>query len=447
MEAIVAAVLLVSVPHANHVIGRRIRFLRGLPHLSQRMRRVLTKDGKKSDVLTDGDQPVPDFYAISRENPVPNLPDGERDGRAATSDAANTTTPPIVTGLDFSKSSGFSLPTTGSAPSSTTVPDEIAVLEQRRRELLLLQLATLQGAQGNQQQSQMAAFSMPSAPQLDMSGNNQLLGMLGQYGFTMQMNQAPVAAAPFAPNATMQQLLAFQQQQQFASSQAQGGLLNGVNLNDLLNPKPAAPAPAPGALNLSQLNGINLQALLGNSGNAAALQQLLGNNGNPATSGDFGSKQGQASSAPLQDDVQKLLQAVSGTNGMTNDNTLEGLKRQLSGGQSSASSPQQGSNDWQGQLGRGQPMSQQQQQAPVGMTPLMAQLHRQMKDTGGSTSEQPAQQQDHITALASSLRNHQQSNGQQPSGASQMPDMQRLLSGGGANANELLAMLLGNSGR
>jgi hypothetical protein len=44
-------------------------FLRGMPHLCDKMRRLTTKDLGKRKKVEDG--PTPDFYALSRENPLP----------------------------------------------------------------------------------------------------------------------------------------------------------------------------------------------------------------------------------------------------------------------------------------------------------------------------------------------------------------------------------------
>ncbi|CAB9503533.1 shock factor protein 4 [Seminavis robusta] len=44
-------------------------FLRGMPHLCDKMRRLTTKDLSKKKKMEDG--PTPDFYALSRDNPLP----------------------------------------------------------------------------------------------------------------------------------------------------------------------------------------------------------------------------------------------------------------------------------------------------------------------------------------------------------------------------------------
>ncbi|GKY96794.1 hypothetical protein MPSEU_000638600 [Mayamaea pseudoterrestris] len=462
-------------------------FLRGLPHLSQRMKRVSTKEGKSTGseaVDHDGEQVVPDFYAISRENPIPDLP-SESEHQSHLPGLSLNTKSPTLTGLGMGgKSSG--LPST--APPASSVNDEIALLEQRRRELLLLQLATLQGSQGNQNSHQ--GYNIPPAPahQLDLNGNSsQLLAMLAPYGLannmpTNHVQHAGLANPPLPSAATMQQLLAFQQ---LAPAPLPNAIPNNINWNDLLNHKPpaAAATPAPGALNLSQqLNGVNLQALLSGGSNnpAAALQQLLGNLGNhssQASGGDGVSRTSQSqaisenggatssqSSSQGQssvDDVQKLLQAAAGNGCMTND-ALEGLKRQMGVLQNAPSAPQASLNtDWQRQLGlmtaaASNNLTLPQPPAATNVADLLAQLQRQA--AGGSTNNalttQELAQRQHSqesNGVPSSLRTGNQGSGgsgqPQSSSESQVADMQRLLtSGGGANANELIAMLLGNSG-
>jgi hypothetical protein len=469
------------------------------------MRRVNNKDGKANEAMDPhADQPVPDFYAISRANPILD-PASERDHQQAVTGLSSGNNSQLSSGLGMNSTSGSAMPS--AAPAAASVSDEIALLEQRRRELVLLQLATLQGSRGNQTQHQ--AYNLPSAPahQLDFSNNNQLLAMLGgHYGLnSMPGNQAPNAGlhgAPPASAATVQQLMAFQQQ--LAPAQPQGSLTNAlsnnINWNDLLNPKQHAPAttpaPATGFMNLSQqLNGVNLQALLA-GGNPSASLQLLGNNSSNhiQAGGEGGNGNGASGSShaqstienggarlslqqsqgqPLANDIQKLLQAASGSGSMAIE-SLESIKRQMNTMQNVVNAPQVNNVDWQRQLGfaTAAPSPSQSPQPPAtNIADLLAQLQRQA--AGGINGafvtheqQQRQRQQPHESnGIAPNMFDNgsvQQQNSTAPQAseiqrllangiglnASQASDIQRLLANsGGTNQNELLAMLIGNNGR
>lgn len=110
-------------------------FLRGMPHLCDKMRRLTTKDLSKRKKMDDG--PTPDFYALSRENPLPE----------STPVPTTTLTPPAIaagrTGADLANADV-----------------ELALLERRRADifnrmnLLASSNGGMNGMNGMQQQMQ-----------------------------------------------------------------------------------------------------------------------------------------------------------------------------------------------------------------------------------------------------------------------------------------------------
>jgi hypothetical protein len=492
-------------------------FLRGIPHLSHRMKRISTKETKKNEPAnSDGEQSVPDFYAISSEHPVPHIPGVTSNQR------------PKSMLLDIDRyNQNVLLP----PASSANVHEDLNVLEQRRRELLL-HIAALQGVAAVSNPAQASnSFAIPAPPtyQPDANTNTALFALLNHLGITtmpgnqvssqpsqmdiqMPLNfpmsfqaQAATATNPQAspsqrpphangPNMALQQLLALQQQ--LLQGQQQSGTTaatSGINVSDLLSWKPPAaptpPIPAATSINLSQLNGVNLQAILDSRNPVAALQQLFGANGHTSNPQQTGNNSGDGKAvastsmyspsrptgetitntikspspptqSPLQtaaDTLQQQLLQVASGHGSLNLETLEALKKQL--GLSSTAPPNnnasslqaadtQMANDLQRQLGLLTSTAQQQKQGPS-QVDLLTQVQRQLaggNSSGASLQQQLQGAQQAVNNISSSQRG---SSSNVP--ASATVDLQRLLGSSSVssatNPYDLLAKLLGSAGK
>ena len=121
-------------------------FLRGKPHLARKMKRVTSKEAKKLQEASqaDADAPVPDFYAISRLYPLPELtgfrpPSAKDTSGAGGYDGSALGGPP---GAMVVGSGNFRLD-----PNHKSQEEEIAALERRRQEILQRMTALQAGGQ------------------------------------------------------------------------------------------------------------------------------------------------------------------------------------------------------------------------------------------------------------------------------------------------------------
>ena len=270
-------------------------FLRGLPHLCDRMRRLTSKDMAKRKGENSEEAP-PDLYAISREHPLPdgNDPDAAKNSSATrqllSSASAAKTTNPVFTGI----------------PEDDEDLAELAAIEKRKMEILRRIEAKARGAVP-------PPASAPTMPSQSNDRNSQiqaLLQVLGQRGQAPQQQPAP-QAPPQTSNfsAIMPQLL------QFANSQS-----NGVtSLNDLLrnmSPNPpaqpmAAPAPSQAPMNtIAQLTAALANSQERQQPNPVASAVLFNNSNNNALNANGNSNNNNnnmSSNNNNSQDVSKLL--------------------------------------------------------------------------------------------------------------------------------------------
>jgi hypothetical protein len=135
-------------------------FLRGMPHLCDKMRRLTTKDLSKKKKMEDG--PTPDFYALSRDNPLPE----------STPVPTTTLTPPAIAAA-------------GRAGSDLASADvELALLERRRADIFN-RMNLLASSNGMGQGGFIGGFQGQQLGQ-QFGGMGQQFGQ--QDGFQMNMN-------------------------------------------------------------------------------------------------------------------------------------------------------------------------------------------------------------------------------------------------------------------
>jgi hypothetical protein len=91
-------------------------FLRGLPHLCDRMRRLTAKDVAKRK--KEGDEPTPDFYALNRDCALPE------------------STPVRSTATTLPSATRAAAATTSSRPAPSLADVELAILEKRHAEIM-----------------------------------------------------------------------------------------------------------------------------------------------------------------------------------------------------------------------------------------------------------------------------------------------------------------------
>lgn len=302
------------------------------------MKRVTAKDAKK--VENDADAPVPDFYAISREFPLAELPGFRGSGSDSEGGAK-----PQANGQQAQPNAAFRLlemeypkqqqqgsqqPAQGSGHEG-----EIAALERRRQELLQC-LSALQGGgqsvpQPQQPQGQFAGLQQPT----NMGGipNHLLAALRG-----MQQAANPTQAPPQAPpGVNWSQLLA-------------GGLPPGVDLSALFGkpaqapqpPAPPQPQAPPPSVNLSQLlaannnsgSGTNIGMLLQQlQGQIAGNQNFQATAANPAGAPQQQQQQQPPAQAPPPGGLdmaalqRKIFEAANASGGNLNPDALAQLLR------------------------------------------------------------------------------------------------------------------------
>jgi len=145
-------------------------FLRGMPHLCDKMRRLTTKDLSKKKKMEDG--PTPDFYALSRDNPLPE----------STPVPTTTLTPPALAG--------------GRTGTDMTNADmELALLERRRADIFN-RMNLFAGSNGMNPNAFGAAPGHQMPSQQDMNNNSLVAAAalsLGNNGRPNTMNSAGAA--------------------------------------------------------------------------------------------------------------------------------------------------------------------------------------------------------------------------------------------------------------
>lgn len=138
-----------------------------MPHLCDKMRRLTTKDLSKKKKMEDG--PTPDFYALSRENPLPE----------STPVPTTTLTPPAIAAAGRP----------GGDLANADV--ELALLERRRADIFNRMNLLASNGMGQQfpgQMGQMGQMQMGQMGQMQM-------GQMGQQGGMMNNNSLVAAAA------------------------------------------------------------------------------------------------------------------------------------------------------------------------------------------------------------------------------------------------------------
>jgi hypothetical protein len=205
-------------------------FLRGMPHLCEKMRRLTTKDIGKRKKLDD--EPTPDFYSMSRENPLPE-------------------SAPIA-----AAPRGLSaVPRPNGAPSSGLAEVELALLERRRADLL--DRINLLASSNALRQDAVAA----SLGRQDGGLNNNLGSFLGGNGSNLS-------------NGNNQSLQSMQNMQNMQNNAA----LNAMGNNQALQRQLMAAGRLPNG-NVAPLSNNNMAQLLAmnNAAGFAGMQGLMGN--------------------------------------------------------------------------------------------------------------------------------------------------------------------------
>lgn len=208
-------------------------FLRGMPHLCEKMKRLTAKDAKEAQA---DDSPIPDFYALSRDYPLP--------------DHTATTAPPPPPPLTTSGHSALPL---SNGP--------------------LANLASLPGFM-QQQQSQMSGFQGSGLPP-DLGLNQSVgsgapssqgvdLNMLEQYRTGLLQRMSSLLNQGQGGNANLAALLGTAGLNQNAAS------LLGINAGSM-------PAPAPSVASQDNKFGSSSPALqsLSSNGGSFDISQLL----------------------------------------------------------------------------------------------------------------------------------------------------------------------------
>jgi len=141
-----------------------------MPHLCDKMRRLTTKDLSKKKKMEDG--PTPDFYALSRDKPLPE----------STPVPTTTLTPPALAG--------------GRTGTDMTNADmELALLERRRADIFN-RMNLFAGSNGMNPNSFGAAPGHQMPSQQDMNNNSLVAAAalsLGNNGRPNTMNSAGAA--------------------------------------------------------------------------------------------------------------------------------------------------------------------------------------------------------------------------------------------------------------
>ena len=262
-------------------------FLRGLPHLTERIKRLTPKDMAARQEETPG--PPPDFYAISRKHPLPDS------SPATTSSAAAAVRLPPA----FASASAAAPRINGGQPAPST-NTELQELEKRRMDLLgrLNQSISENQPSNAPNMSAMATPAYQSQSNANNASNAGGPGMGGSIQALLSLvgnnsQQKPVAPPPPTTTQGPPDVMALLEKLLTLSSQLPNGVQSLIELVQILsqdnresqqappvNPvqPPRHMAPPPPALPQSS----------DGSGLAAALMQLAAMNGGNANNNGHG---------------------------------------------------------------------------------------------------------------------------------------------------------------
>jgi hypothetical protein len=224
-------------------------FLRGLPHLCDRMRRLTAKDVAKRK--TEGDEPTPDFYALNRDCALPESTPVRSISTSATAAATASSHP---------------------APSLADV--ELAILEKRHAEIMdrINLLSSTQGSRPDSSVLNQASLFGQLAPA--SLGHQDLSSLQQRFSSSVQSNSVPTVVSATPRTNQFFQLQQLQQQQQQQQQQPNiASLLAALNGKGSVAALVPAPAPAPLPPTHTPSTGSDLGALLQQAGLNALLQQ------------------------------------------------------------------------------------------------------------------------------------------------------------------------------
>jgi hypothetical protein len=216
------------------------------------MRRLTSKDIEKRK--KEGDEPTPDFYALSRDSALPETSTQVRSTAASL--------PPAM-----------AAPAASGHPPPSLADVEMAILEKRKAEIMD-RINLLSSSQGSRPDASLLSQAASLGLQLNRAASlgQQAPASLGQQELALlhqrlssAQRTSPPAQASFAPNGNPFFQQPLQQQQSHIASllAALGGNGSGVG-------PPSAPAPPPPP---APSTGTDISALLQQAGLAALLQQ------------------------------------------------------------------------------------------------------------------------------------------------------------------------------
>jgi hypothetical protein len=348
-------------------------FLRGLPHICNKMRRLTSKD---EDRVKNEDAPTPDFYALSRANPLPS------DSKAP---AKQTLAAPPVLPSSVGPVLGIAAPPF-SRGTKALADMSLADLEKERTEIL------------RQMQMRVSA----SAPESGMSTAHIRQDSVPAGAFA----QAPGATTPYANPSGAGAWNAPPPGMAAAPAGDTGGISQAALYQALISQltsaagnqgAPTRPPPPPPPAATAPSNQSILEALLGGGGggggagggggSSGALMQLLGAGGGGA---------GLDPNNPALRSLQMQLQQAQAPGapppppqGGNDNGPMAALQRQLSAGGGGVDASNPALRNLQMQL-------QQQAQASGGAPPpppqggndngAMASLQRQLLSAGGDSN-------------------------------------------------------------
>jgi hypothetical protein len=257
-------------------------FLRGLPHLCEKMKRLASKDEAR---VKNEEAPTPDFYALSRDHP---LPDG---GSTSHTDNQGTLAVgfPSSVGPILGEQQGYATGLPSSSQGAVSNPTAIRDLSQMSLEDLERQRAEII----RQMQIQISTGS--SGASTANLGRQDFIGNVGMANLPTGAPAAPVSAhsaAPMpytassaapgtawnAPTSSMPVLPASGGNSQTALYQALISQLTSGAGNPPTPAPPPPPPPPPQQYGAASNQSI-LEALLGGGNNNGGLAQLLSGGG------------------------------------------------------------------------------------------------------------------------------------------------------------------------
>jgi hypothetical protein len=260
-------------------------FLRGLPHLCEKMKRLASKDEAR---VKNEDAPTPDFYALSRDHP---LPEGGSTTQADNQDALVVGLPSSV-GPILGQRQGYATGLPSSGQGAATNPTAIHDLSKMSLEDLERQRAEII-RQMQMQLSTSAPAPVSAAPASYVGQQDFVTGMASQPAGApaVAVSAHTAAPAPYptssaaagtgwnAPPSSMPAHITGGDSSQAALYQALiSQLTSGAGNQPAPAPPPPPPPPPPQQYGAASNQSI-LEALLGGGGSSGGLAQLLSGGG------------------------------------------------------------------------------------------------------------------------------------------------------------------------